>query len=179
MNSITRIKSIFTAACIGGVVAVFAFAAPAHAADAVFPTGSQLGIVSPAGMVPSHNFEGFENPDTHAAILFNVLPPAAYDQLDKSMVPEAMKKQGIKINTREPIQLAIGKGFILSGRQTTNNRQFRKWLHGRGRNRRHGGAPANKPLLQVPKRRHGSPYARRRRAAPWSRTQGPRRFRPP
>jgi hypothetical protein len=102
--------------------------APARAADLVFPAGSQLGIVPPAGMVESHNFLGFEDPQKNAAILFTVLPAQAYDQLDKTLVPEAMKKDGVDIEKREPIQFGFGKGFVLSGTQATDTARYRKWL---------------------------------------------------
>ena len=46
----------------------------AAAADAVFPAGSRLGLVPPAGMVPSRTFQGFEEPGTRAAILLTTLP---------------------------------------------------------------------------------------------------------
>jgi hypothetical protein len=79
-------------------------------------------------MVKSHNFLGFEDPQKNAAILFTTLPAQAYDSLDKSMVPEAMKKDGVDIDKREPIQLNFGKGFLLSGMQATNTARYRKWL---------------------------------------------------
>ncbi len=124
----SRICAGFGVRFAAAVAAVVILAMPALAADAIFPTGSRLGIVPPAGMVPSHNFIGFEDPQKNAAILFTTLPAQAYDSLDKSMVPEAMKKDGIEIDKREPIQLSIGKGFLLSGTQTTNKARYRKWL---------------------------------------------------
>src|ERR1700688_4157550 len=131
MISADQIRSIR----VGALSAVFAavlplivFAVPARAADTIFPSGSRLGLVPLAGMVPSHNFEGFEDPEKNAAILMTSLPAEAYDQLEKSMVPDAMKKQGIDVDKREPIQLNAGKGFILSGEQTTNKARYRKWL---------------------------------------------------
>jgi hypothetical protein len=104
------------------------FVAPAIAADPIFPPGSRIGIVPPPGMVQSRNFVGFEDPQKNAAILFTTLPANAYDSLDKSMVPEAMKRDGVDVGKREPIQLAIGKGFLLSGSQTANKARYRKWL---------------------------------------------------
>jgi hypothetical protein len=98
------------------------------AADVIFPTGSRLGLVPPAGMVPSRTFQGFEEPGTKAAILLSTLPANAYDQLAKSMVPEAMKKEGIEVERREPVELSAGKGFVLSGRQTIEKERYRKWL---------------------------------------------------
>jgi hypothetical protein len=100
----------------------------AAAADVIFPTGSRLGLVPPAGMVPSRTFQGFEEPGTKAAIVLTTLPANAYEQLAKSMVPEAMKKEGIEVERREPVELPAGKGFVLSGRQTIEKERYRKWL---------------------------------------------------
>jgi len=100
----------------------------AAAADAVFPAGSRLGLVPPAGMVPSRTFEGFEEPGTKAAILLTTLPANAYEQLAKTMMPEAMKKEGIEVERREAVELPAGKGFVLSGRQTIEKERYRKWL---------------------------------------------------
>jgi len=100
----------------------------AAAADAVFPPGSRLGLVPLAGMVPSRTFQGFEEPGTNAAILLTALPANAYEQLAKSMVPEAMKKEGIEVERREDLALPAGKAFILIGRQTIDKERYRKWL---------------------------------------------------
>jgi hypothetical protein len=100
----------------------------AAAADAIFPIGSRLGLVPPAGMVPSRTFQGFEEPGTKAAIVLTTLPANAYEQLAKSMVPEAMKKEGIDVERRDPVELPAGKGFVLTGRQTVEKERYRKWL---------------------------------------------------
>jgi hypothetical protein len=100
----------------------------AAAADAIFPAGSRLGLVPPAGMVPSRTFQGFEEPGTKATILLTMLPANAYEQLAKTMVPEAMKKEGIEVERRDAIEFPAGKGFVLSGRQTIEKERYRKWL---------------------------------------------------
>jgi hypothetical protein len=79
-------------------------------------------------MIQSHNFAGFEDPQKNAAILFTTMPAQAYDALDKSMVPEAMNKNGIEIEKREPVQYSFGKGFMLTGTQTAGETRYRKWL---------------------------------------------------
>jgi hypothetical protein len=122
------IRFAFGARYAGALAALLLLAISAHAADAVFPTGSRVGIVPPPGMVQSRNFIGFEDPQKNAAILFTTLPAQAYDALDKGMVPEAMSKDGVEVSKREPIQLRIGKGFLLTGTQTTNSTRYRKWL---------------------------------------------------
>jgi hypothetical protein len=101
---------------------------PAQAADPIFPPGSRLGMVPPAGMVVSHTFEGFEDIDKNAAILLSTLPAVAYDQIDKTLVPEALQKQGILIDHREPITLDAGKGFLLVGREMHGTAPFDKLL---------------------------------------------------
>jgi len=110
------------------VLAIVAATRGAAAAEVVFPAGSRLGLVPPAGMVPSRTFQGFQEPGTKATILLTVLPANAYEQLAKSMVPEAMKKEGIEVERRDAIELAAGKGFVLSGRQTVEKERYRKWL---------------------------------------------------
>ena len=42
-------------------------AAPALAADPIYPIGSRVGLVPPAGMVESDKFVGFDDPNAEAA----------------------------------------------------------------------------------------------------------------
>jgi len=115
---------------VGGFVALaLAIAtAPAPAADAVFPTGSRVGLVPPAGMVPSDAFDGFAVPGKDAAILIAVLPPGAYAQIEKSLDIEALKKQGVNVEKREPMQLSFGMGLLFTGRQAADKIFYKKWL---------------------------------------------------
>jgi hypothetical protein len=110
------------------VLACMSFTVPVRAADPIFPTGSRLGLVPPPGMVQSTTFQGFTDLDKNAAIFVAVLPAAAYAELEKTMVPETMQKQGIDVDKREPITLGANKGFILSGKQSSPKGRYRKWL---------------------------------------------------
>jgi hypothetical protein len=101
---------------------------PAAAADAVFPTGSRVGLVPPPGMVANEAFDGFSDPSKDAAILITVLPAAAYPQIERTLDLDALRRQGVSLAKREPMRLAFGKGFLLSGRQVTPKAKFRKWL---------------------------------------------------
>jgi hypothetical protein len=109
-------------------VAVAAFAVPAHAADAVFPIGSRIGLVPPAGMTPSQSFLGFADPQQDAAILINTLPAEAYDPLEKSGLPDTLRKQGIIIEKREPFDVQDGKAFLITGTEAADKARYRKWL---------------------------------------------------
>jgi hypothetical protein len=128
MNPAINMPALRALVGFGVFLAAVLGALSAHAADPVFPTGSRLGLVPPPGMVQSKTFEGFEDPDKSAAILLAALPAQAYAELEKSMVPEAMQKQGIDIDKREAIALGANQGFILTGKQSTPQGRYRKWL---------------------------------------------------
>jgi hypothetical protein len=103
-------------------------ALPARAAEPVYPIGSRVGLVPPAGMVASEKFDGFADPNEDAAILIAALPPEAYSQIEKTLDADTAKKQGVHLDKREPITLSIGKGLLLSGWQTAEGARYRKYL---------------------------------------------------
>ena len=105
-------------------------AAPAHAADPVFPTGSLIGLVPPGDMTPSKTIQGFTDVQSSATILMTTLPAAAYDYLDKSELPEVLRKPGtsITIEKREPVEFDAGKGFLIIGTERMDKTRYRKWL---------------------------------------------------
>jgi hypothetical protein len=111
------------------VVAASCLAAlPALAADAVFPTGSKIGLVPPAGLVPSENFRGFEDRTNNAAILLVEMPVQAYREVEKAMTTDQLKKQGVLVEKRENVPLKEGKAILFSGRQTSEGAKLRKWI---------------------------------------------------
>jgi len=100
-----------------GALAGLLLAAPARAADPVFPTNSRIGLVAPAGFTPSNRFPGFENPQASAAILLVELPGDAYADVEKGFTDEALKARGMTVQLREPLAFKDGKGFFISGPQ--------------------------------------------------------------
>jgi hypothetical protein len=125
-----RVKNISITASTGlaAALALLLLAMPARAVDPTFPTGSRVGLVPPGGMVMSKRFPGFEDPDNDAAIIFTTLPAAAYSEIEKTAVPDALKKQGISAEKREPVKLDFGEGFLITGKQVADKTQYRKWL---------------------------------------------------
>src|SRR5215469_8334748 len=110
------------------VLAAIALAAPARAADPVFPLASHVGLVAPGSMKPSQRFRGFEDPATGAAILILEVPPRAYPEVEKQMTPEALKKQGMTEEKRETVTLNAGKGLLITGEQVVDAKKLRKWI---------------------------------------------------
>ena len=128
MMSNSRFGPLWPFTACAAALALLALVAPAWAEDPIFPPGSRVGLVPPAGMVASNTFDGFADPTKDAAILITVLPAAAFAQMDKTLDIDTLKKQGVVLDKREPMQLAIGKGFLLVGRQTADKMRYKKWL---------------------------------------------------
>jgi hypothetical protein len=120
--------SAFKMRSLAAILAFMVFAVPAHAADALFPTGSRVGLVPPAGMTLSQTFQGFGDPQRDAAILVTALPADAYGPLEKTGVPELLRKQGITADKREPFDFQAGKGFLITGSEVTDKSRYRKWF---------------------------------------------------
>ncbi len=103
---------------------------PASAADPVFPLGSRMGFVPPPGFVVSKRFPGFEHPDTKSSMVLATLPAQAYGDLEASISPDALKKQGITEEKRETLTLANGKALLVVGTEQDKEKgqKFRKWM---------------------------------------------------
>jgi hypothetical protein len=110
------------------ILLIVALAAPALAADVVYPPGSRIGLVPPPGLVPSAAFQGYADPVNNVAIVVGALPVEAYAAIEKSATAEVMKKQGVTLEKRETLPLANGKAVLVIGRQQIENVSVRKWL---------------------------------------------------
>jgi hypothetical protein len=100
----------------------------ASAAEVAYPPGSRIGLIPPPGMLTSRNFLGFEDAANNAAIILAALPAEAYADLDRTFTAEELKRQGMALETREAMPLAIGKAFLVIGRQEIDNTKVRKWI---------------------------------------------------
>ena len=109
-------------------IALALVASTARAADVVYPPGSRVGLVPPSGLRASQNFLGFEDRDNNVAIVLAGLPVEAFADLERSVTGEALKKQGVKLETRELLQLSTGKAILLIGRQEVQGTKLRKLI---------------------------------------------------
>ena len=120
--AMTRIRSLLVL-----VVLVLA-AMPARGAEAVYPPGSRIGLAPPSGLATSKNFFGYEDPDNDVAIILLALPVEAYAELDRTLNAEALQRQGVTYEAREPVPLTSGKAFVVTGHQEVSNVRLRKWF---------------------------------------------------
>jgi hypothetical protein len=111
------------------VVLALVLGAPlARAADLTYPPGSRIGMVPPPGVTTSANFFGFEDRDNNVAIITVALPVEAYVDLEGSVSADGLKRQGIALESKEPMPFEGGKAFLVIGRQDIDNAKVRKWI---------------------------------------------------
>jgi hypothetical protein len=103
-------------------------AAPASAADPLFPLGLRIGMVPPPGMVPSMRFPGFENADKSIAILMAEFPADAYGEVEKGLNPDVLVAQGFRVEAREPVELPQLTGTLIIGEQDAQGTTLRRWF---------------------------------------------------
>jgi len=117
-------------AIFGVVLAAFVAAVagtPANAADPVFPANSRIGLTPPPGFVPSTRFPGFENGQAKVGIVFLELPAEAFPDLEKSFNDDAaLKTRGMIVETREPVELAGGRGIMITGQHVAGDLKRRE-----------------------------------------------------
>ena len=99
----------------------------AFAAEPVFPPGSRIGLVPPAGMVPSSTFQGFEDRAKGAMLVVTELSAQTYDKVAQDFAPEQMRAGGMEPIARETIPLPGGDGLLVAARQSENGVAMRKW----------------------------------------------------
>ncbi len=114
-------------ACIVAVLAG-APAAPARAAEPVFPVGSHIGLVPPGDMKPATVFRGFEDADANVAVVIVEMPAQAHAQVEQEMSTAGLKKQGMTEEKRETVTLKDGTGLLIVGDQEMDNKKLRKWI---------------------------------------------------
>jgi hypothetical protein len=114
--------------CISVLVALVAWPAALSAAEPTFPAGSRIGLVPPAGMVPSRTFQGFEDAERKTAIVLAEFTVEAFADLEKQIFGDVLQQQGIAVDQRSMLPLATGIGFLISGRQDIAGVPHRKWF---------------------------------------------------
>ena len=97
------------------------------ASEPVFPPGSRIGLVPPAGMTPSNVFQGFEDRAKGAMLVVTELSAQTYDRVAKDFAPEQMRASGMEAISHETIPLPGGDGLLIAARQAENGVAMRKW----------------------------------------------------
>jgi hypothetical protein len=107
---------------------LFMWVVPAWADEPMFPPGSRVGLVPPPGFSMSKAFSGFLDAEKNGLILITELPASAYADLDARVADEQLRRQGVVVETREPIALATGPAFLAVGHQEAGGLTFRRWI---------------------------------------------------
>lgn len=110
------------------LVFMLLFGLAADAAEPVFPPGSRIGLVPPVGMIVSQLFQGFEDREKNASVIFVELSSEAYPEIEKSFAVETLKAQGIDVQAREEFPLKDGHGFLVIAHLAAAGTPTRKWV---------------------------------------------------
>ncbi len=100
----------------------------AQAPGPVFPPGSSVGLVPPAGMRPASSFAGFQDEAARASILVAELPAEAYAALSKVDDAAFQQRQGLKVARRRSLTVAGAPAVLLTGTQPAGGVDYRKWV---------------------------------------------------
>jgi len=100
-------------AAVWTALAAAAAVGPALAAEPVFPPGTRIGLVPPAGLTPSGQFPGFEDSARKVTIAIFDLPGGAYKSIERAAFGEGIK--GLTVRKRELFSFAHGMGFLFTG----------------------------------------------------------------
>lgn len=109
---------------------VLVISQPVLAQEAVFPSGSGIGLVPPEGLVPSSSFSGFEDPAKGTSIVVTELPVDAYAAIAASFNKEGLLATGIETTSGPdewPVQGAVVSKLI-RGSQVAAGVKYRKWI---------------------------------------------------
>jgi hypothetical protein len=109
------------------VLALLTAATPAFAASPTFLPGFRVGLVPPAGMVPSRSFQGYEDAARGAMLFVTELGAGTAERVAKDFTPEALAAGGIEIETREDAALAGMRGYLIIAHQDIAGVRWRKW----------------------------------------------------
>jgi hypothetical protein len=101
---------------------------PASVNGPQFPLASRLGMTPPPGMTLSTSFPGFEDNKNNVFIRLVAMPENAYSDIEKTMTSQALKKQNILVEKREPFSLSASKGLLIVARQEADKVRIRKWI---------------------------------------------------
>ncbi len=119
-------RSIAVAVAALLLAGMAALAAPAASAAPVFPTGLRVGLETPPGLVVSHRFPGFEDPDHKVSVAIFELPGQAYDQIMQAGFDK--QTQGMTNVTKSDFAIAGGSGYLVTGESKVNDQGEHRWF---------------------------------------------------
>ncbi len=112
------------------VLFLLASISSSFAQETVFPGGSGVGLVPPAGMAVSSSFSGFEDAAKGTSIVVTELPVEAYAPIATKFNPEGLRETGIEAAAPPedwPVEGAVVSKLI-RGSQVAAGIKYRKWI---------------------------------------------------
>ncbi|EJN04074.1 hypothetical protein [Phyllobacterium sp. YR531] len=120
----------FVTRVFGLVFLLLVFSQSVLAQEVVFPSGSGIGLVPPAGLVPSSSFSGFEDSAKGTSIVVTELPVDAYAAIAANFNKQGLLATGIETISGPdewPVQGAVVSKLIRAS-QIAAGVKYRKWI---------------------------------------------------
>ena len=108
------------------LVAMAALAVSTASAAPVFPTGLRVGLEPPPGLVVSHRFPGFEDPEQRVVVAVFELRGQAFDQLMQAGFDK--QTQGMTNVGKVDFAVAGGSGYLISGETKVKDHDLHRWF---------------------------------------------------
>ena len=90
------------------------------------PQGSRVSMTPPEGFAVASSFTGFQGP--HASILIVEIPGAAFEAMRDGFTADALAKQGVTLESQEPVTDLPFKAHLFRGQQALKGMTIKKWL---------------------------------------------------
>jgi hypothetical protein len=89
--------------------------------------GTKVRLVPPEGFTAATTFVGFQKLDIACSILVRQMP-APYAQMARGMTAENLASRGVKLISKETVQLPGGEGTLMKGSQSNQGVDYMKWF---------------------------------------------------
>lgn len=89
--------------------------------------GTHCSMVPPDGFVAATDFRGFQNAELRESIVVTELP-APYEAIVNELTADALRKRGITLIDKKPVDFYNGKATFLTGEQTVNGITYSKQM---------------------------------------------------
>ena len=86
-----------------------------------------LEIAKPLGFANATSFHGFQQDDTSSSVVL-VSIPGPFLEVTKGFTQEVMAKQGIRLSSKESVEISGHSGLLLNVSQEAYDTMFQKWI---------------------------------------------------
>ncbi len=88
--------------------------------------GTNISIIPPKDFLPSPEFKGFKNPNDPTSMIMVMEIPGPFSEVSKGFNEEMMLARGMKLTSKEEVEVTPFSGMLIELEQEANGRSFSK-----------------------------------------------------